>query len=195
MLRAVSCESVACKRLVQFRRILKMSVRSPTFRTYVCFHVADSDPGLMSPPLPVSALLIAVFPLHITGRPLQLYRFRGSIPSLTLRPGNSFPSASPATSPSTMRGSVPFCWLGFEWEGLAPSACAQLSWRTYANNYIDYSSLTSEAWAKTPVNRSEGSRARRERWYGFIANLAASAISGGKRLSPASVAPSCKCSI
>ena len=91
----------------------KYMPRSPT--PVVSSVLALTHSGL----LPSASLTASAFPpkkLAVTHCP-QLYKFRGSI----TRPVFLLPLASDSRYRTDPQGSLPACWLGFGWVGLAPT--------------------------------------------------------------------------
>ena len=92
---------------------------------YVQDHAMVSDPGRLLNTYQ-SAFKNAVFPLYEQGRPLRIYIFRGSIPSLSLWPNLSILSASICQLPFRLGDSVRHCWLDFTSVGFEPTVSLKL---------------------------------------------------------------------
>jgi len=68
----------------------------------------------------------AAFPRYEPCRPPWRWWFRGSIPSLALRPALSFPLASRDSLPPPLQGSVLVWWLAFDQIGFSPIQLSEL---------------------------------------------------------------------
>jgi len=111
----------------------------PTYSLW--YHATDFDLAELFPPRQCGGKN-AAFHGVLACRPLEVNIFRGSIPSLALKPDTSRLPASCSSLPCCMRDLVLGWWLAFAQAGLTPARTDKLAWRTelrfFCKQFIEY---------------------------------------------------------